>query len=64
MLGHKSATLTLDLYGHLFGARLDVVADAIDLAREASFHWMQGGCRIYSMLVRLGHAERPSVQRP
>lgn len=23
MLGHKSATLTLDLYGHLFGDRLD-----------------------------------------
>jgi integrase len=28
MLGHKSATMTLDLYGHLFGDRLDVVADA------------------------------------
>lgn len=25
MLGHKSATMTLDLYGHLFGDRLDVV---------------------------------------
>ncbi|MFL5514530.1 MAG: hypothetical protein ACJ8DJ_00125 [Gemmatimonadales bacterium] len=24
MLGHKSATMTLDLYGHLFGDRLDV----------------------------------------
>lgn len=33
MLGHKSATLTLDLYGHLFGDRLDVVADAMDAAR-------------------------------
>jgi integrase len=28
MLGHKSATMTLDQYGHLFGDRLDVVADA------------------------------------
>ena len=33
MLGHKSATMTLDLYGHLFPDRLDVVADAIDAAR-------------------------------
>jgi integrase len=36
MLGHKSATMTLDLYGHLFGDRLDVVADAMDLARTAA----------------------------
>lgn len=27
MLGHKSATMTLDLYGHLFGDQLDEVAD-------------------------------------
>jgi integrase len=33
MLGHKSATLTLDLYGHLFPDRLDVVAEAMDAAR-------------------------------
>ena len=33
MLGHKSATLTLDLYGHLFPDRLDVVADAMNAAR-------------------------------
>jgi integrase len=33
MLGHKSATMTLDQYGHLFGDRLDVVADAMDSAR-------------------------------
>lgn len=36
MLGHKSATPTLDLYGHLFGGRLDVVADAMELARAAA----------------------------
>lgn len=35
MLGHKSATMTLDLYGHLFEDRLDTVADAMDKAREA-----------------------------
>lgn len=36
MLGHKSATMTLDLYGHLFGDRLDLVADALDNARTAA----------------------------
>lgn len=36
MLGHKSATMTLDLYGHLFPDRLDVVADALDAARAAA----------------------------
>jgi site-specific recombinase XerD len=36
MLGHKSATMTLDLYGHLFGDRLDVVADAMDSARDSA----------------------------
>jgi integrase len=37
MLGHKSATMTLDLYGHLFDDRLDEVADALDqAARSAS----------------------------
>ena len=28
--------MTLDLYGHLFGDRLDVVADAMDTARSAA----------------------------
>lgn len=36
MLGHKSATMTLDLYGHLFGDRLDEVADALDEAAAAA----------------------------
>lgn len=36
MLGHKSATMTLDLYGHLFPDQLDEVADRLDAAaREA-----------------------------
>ena len=34
MLGHASATMTLDIYGHLFGNRLDEVADALDQARN------------------------------
>ncbi|TCJ94612.1 tyrosine-type recombinase/integrase [Nocardia alba] len=37
MLGHKTATLTLDLYGHLFADDLDTVADAMDAgARSAA----------------------------
>jgi integrase len=32
LLGHKTATLTLDRYGHLF---LDAVADAFDTAADA-----------------------------
>jgi integrase len=33
MLGHASAAMTLDLYGHLFGDELDAVADRLDAAR-------------------------------
>jgi integrase len=36
MLGHKSATMTLDQYGHLFGDRLDIVADAMEAARTSA----------------------------
>ena len=35
MLGHGSATMTLDTYGHLFENRLDEVAEAMDLARTS-----------------------------
>ncbi len=33
MLGHASAAMTLDRYGHLFGDELDAVADRMDAAR-------------------------------
>jgi integrase len=36
MLGHKSATMTLDLYGHLFPDQLDEVADVLDAAHVAA----------------------------
>ncbi len=36
MLGHQSATMTLDLYGHLLADQLDEVADAMDAARANS----------------------------
>ena len=44
MLGHKSATMTLDLYGHLFGDRPDVVADAMDAARTAALSDVYPAC--------------------
>jgi integrase len=35
LLGHKSAVLTLDRYGHLFPDDLDAVAAAFDSAADA-----------------------------
>lgn len=34
MLGHRDASMTLDVYGHLWPDRLDEVADAMDAARD------------------------------
>ncbi|HYP46641.1 MAG TPA: site-specific integrase [Propionibacteriaceae bacterium] len=36
MLGHKSATMTWDLYGHLFPNRLQEVAEALDQGARAA----------------------------
>ncbi len=36
MLGHASAAMTLDTYGHLFEDRLNEVGDALDAARRAA----------------------------
>ena len=33
MLGHRSATMTLELYGHMLADQLDQIADAMDAAR-------------------------------
>jgi integrase len=35
MLGHKSSTMTLDLYGHLFPDRLDEVAEQLGTTKGA-----------------------------
>jgi len=45
MLGHRSATMTLDQYGHLFGDRLDVMSEAMDAARKAEL----GDALVYPM---------------
>jgi integrase len=55
MLGHKSATMTLDQYGHLFGDRLDVVADAMDTARADALRDVSPTCH-EGEVVSLGAA--------
>jgi site-specific recombinase XerD len=45
ILGHKSATMTLDLCGHPFESRIDEVADALDKAArvpDVAPAWPQG----------------------
>jgi integrase len=42
MLGHASATMTLDLYGHLYADHLNDVADRMDAAREAARQDVKG----------------------
>jgi integrase len=42
MLGHASAAMTLDRYGHLFGDELDALADRMDAAR-ADWSWTDSG---------------------
>jgi integrase len=60
MLGHKSATMTLDLYGHLFADRLDDVAAALDAAartsRENSADFLRTKPKLITMPSPLGTA--------
>jgi integrase len=57
MLGHKSATMTLDLYGHLFGDRLDVVADAMDSARASALSGVYPLCTTGEVIELRGDAK-------
>lgn len=50
LLGHKTAVLTLDRYGHLFPDDLDAVADAFEAAAAATAY-----------RLRTGHAPKPVV---
>ena len=54
LLGHKTAVLTLDRYGHLFPDDLDAVADAFDAAAEATADRADGSasgaCRVRNSL--------------
>jgi hypothetical protein len=49
MLGHADASMTLNVYGHLFPDRLDEVADTLDARRLAALSpgvacWTNVGC--------------------
>jgi integrase len=43
LLGHKTAVLTLDRYGHLFPDDLDAVADAFDAAAKSTAYSLRTG---------------------
>ncbi len=61
MLGHKSATMTLDLYGHLFDDRLDDVAGALDAAARAAHGKPSNPADERGKLISLpSAAERPT----
>jgi integrase-like protein len=56
MLGHKDASMTLDIYGHLVPDRLDEVATALDRPSESSRSMPSAPCR------EGGHVERARYQ--
>jgi integrase len=54
-LGHASATVTLDRYGHLFPDELDHLADRLDRARigvHSESVWPQGGPEVIDLQAR------------
>jgi integrase len=51
MLGHKSAIMTLDLYGHVFPDQLDEVGDHLDAAARAVVYPMCTRADIIPMSV-------------
>ena len=56
LLGHKTAVLTLDRYGHLFPDDLDAVATAFDAAAD-------GGCRIDCVPASICASRGPTKNR-
>jgi integrase len=58
MLGHRSATQTLDRYGHLYPSDLDALAERLDRAHAAATAaevWPQGGPDVVQLRKRPGH---------
>ena len=63
MLGHKSATVTLDQYGHLFGDDLDTVADRLDArAREVRVARTDEGGADADVIKLPGLKDRPRTR--
>jgi len=42
-MGHKTATLTLDRYGHPIPVDLGRIADAFDAATQNTANWLRAG---------------------
>ena len=58
MLGHKSATMTLDQYGHLFGDDLDTIAERLDAHAQRAFGANTRRQRLGAEVVRLPALDR------
>jgi integrase len=56
MLGHRSATQTLDRYGHLYPSDLDALAERLDWAHAAAATevWPQSGPAVVELRKRPG----------
>jgi integrase len=57
-LGHKSAVMTLDRYGHLWPDELEDLAERLDRARAAATAtevWPQRGPAVVQLRERPGH---------
>ncbi|MDJ0345949.1 tyrosine-type recombinase/integrase [Streptomyces sp. H10-C2] len=63
MLGHKSAAMTLDVYGHLWPDRLDEVADVLDAKRERLLLRRRFATAIQRLTERQG-AVVPAARQP
>lgn len=63
MLGHESATMTLDLYGHLFPDQLDDVAQRLDAAaRLADVYQMCSVIKLDADDAGLEMTEPPEIR--
>jgi hypothetical protein len=57
MLGHRSATQTLDRYGHLYADDFQALAERLDAAHAAAVGgevWPQGGPAVVQLRKRPG----------
>lgn len=61
MLGHKSAAMTLDVYGHLWPDRLDEVADVLDARRERLLLRARFTAALRRLIDARQHPEAPAA---
>jgi len=61
MLGHASAAMTLDRYGHLYEDELDAVADRVD---EAATRILADSARTCGRVVAITHGETRPLTCP